>query len=65
VGEEVALRAVPAGSLTSLCIRGRGGSNDVVLGERTETLAEVITGLGTAEAGGGEEQYKEVEGSHD
>ena len=54
----------PAGRLTGLGIRGRGGSYDVVLGERTETLGEVIAGLGRAQADGGEEEYEKVERSH-
>ena len=54
----------PAGRLTGLGIRGRGGSYDVVLGERTETLGEVIAGLGRGQADGGEEEYEKVERSH-
>jgi len=55
VGEKVALSVVPAGCLTSLRIRGRGGSDDVVLRERTETLTEVIAGLGPAGTDGGDQ----------
>lgn len=54
----------PAGCLTGLRVRGRGGSNDVVLGERAETLAEVIAGLGPAEADGGDDEYEKLEGRH-
>ena len=55
---------LPAGCLTRLRIRGRGGSYDVVLGERTETLTEVLAGLGPGQAAGRHNEYKKVEGSH-
>ena len=55
---------LPAGRLTRFCIRGRGGSYDVVLGERTETLAEVIAGLGPGQADGGDHEYEKLDGSH-
>ena len=55
---------LPAGFLTRLCIRGCGGSYDVVLGERTETLAEVLAGLSPAKGNGGHDEYKKLEGSH-
>ena len=55
---------LPAGSLTRLRIRGRGGSYDVVLGERTESFTEVLAGLGPGQADGGHNEYEKLEGSH-
>jgi len=49
-GEEVALRVIPAGTLTFLHGSRVGGADHVVLRERTEPLGEVITGLSRDEA---------------
>ena len=55
---------LPAGRLTRFRIRSGGGSYDVVLGERTETFAEVLAGLCPAQADGGQDEYQKLERSH-
>jgi len=63
-GEEVALRVIPAGTLTFLHGSRVGGADHVVLRERTEPLGEVITGLSRDEADGGDEEDGELERTH-
>lgn len=59
-GEEVTLCVIPAGALTLVHGSSVGGADHVVLGERTEALSEVITGLSSDQAEGGDEDDGEL-----